>query len=110
LIKVCVALAASIAGLVVVVAMQPSSFAIERSAIQAPADIIYGHIENLRTMDTWSPWSKMDPQLKITYEGPEAGVGASSSWDGPKVGRGRMTITAAKVDQESKSGSSSFHP
>lgn len=101
MIKVCVALAASIAALVVVVAMQPSSFAVERStAIRAPADIIYGHIENLRTMDTWSPWSKMDPQMKITYEGPEAGVGASSSWDGPKVGRGRMTITAAKVDQE----------
>lgn len=101
MIKALVALAAIVAGLVVVVAMQPSSFAVERSiAIRAPAEIIYGRIENLRTMDTWSPWSKMDPQMKITYAGPEAGVGASSSWDGPKIGRGRMTITAAKADQE----------
>lgn len=77
MIKALVALAAIVAGLVVVVAMQLSSFAVERStAIRAPADIIYSH------------------------EGPEAGVGASSSWDGPKVGRGRMTITAEKADQK----------
>jgi polyketide cyclase/dehydrase/lipid transport protein len=101
LIKALAVLAAIVAGLVVVVAIQPSSFVVERStAIRAPADIVYNHIDNPRTMDAWSPWSKMDPQMKITYEGPEAGVGASSSWDGPKVGRGRMTITAAKADQE----------
>lgn len=101
MIKALIALAAIIAVLVVVVAMQPSTFAVERSTdIRAPADVIYAHIENLRSLNTWSPWSKMDPQMRITYEGPEAGVGASSSWDGPKIGRGRMTITAAKADQE----------
>jgi hypothetical protein len=42
----------------------------------------------------------MDPQAKITYHVPETGVGASSSWDGPKIGRGSMTITAAKPNQE----------
>ena len=69
-------------------------------ALLAAAGLIYGQIENLRRMDTWSPWSAMDPQAKITYQGPEAGVGASSSWEGPQVGRGSMTITAAKPDQE----------
>jgi hypothetical protein len=87
--------------LVAVIAMQPSSFSIERSAaIEAPPDIVYGHIENLRAMNAWSPWAKMDPQMKITYQGPEVGVGASSSWEGPESGKGRMTITAVKPNQE----------
>jgi hypothetical protein len=51
-------------------------------------------------MDAWSPWAKMDPQMKIAYEGPEAGVGARSSWEGPEMGTGRLTITAVKPDQE----------
>lgn len=99
--KIAVALAVIVAGLALVVAMQPSSFAIERStAIGAPADVVYDHVESLRVMDAWSPWPKMDPQMKITYEGPEAGVGARSSWEGPKIGKGRLRITAVRPDRE----------
>jgi hypothetical protein len=86
---------------VAVIAMQPSSFRIERSAaIEAPSDVVYPHIENLRAMNEWSPWARMDPQMTITYAGPEAGVGATSSWEGPEAGKGRMTITAVKPNQE----------
>ena len=86
MIKILVVFVAIVAVLAVVIAIQPSSFVVERSTtIRAPAELIYGQIENLRQMNTWSPWSKMDPQAKITYQGPEAGVGASSSWEGPKV-------------------------
>ena len=101
MIKILVVLVPIVAVLAIVIAIQPSSFVVERSTlVRAPAGLIYGQIENLRRMDTWSPWSAMDPQAKITYQGPEAGVGASSSWEGPKIGRGSMTITAAKPDQE----------
>jgi hypothetical protein len=100
-IKILLVLVAIAAALIIFVSLQPSSFAVERStAIRAPADLIYAQIENLRRMDTWSPWSKMDPQAKITYHGPEAGVGASSSWVGPKIGTGSMTITAARPNHE----------
>jgi hypothetical protein len=45
----------------------------------------------------WNPWEKIDPNMKLTYEGPPAGVGASYAWVGNKdVGEGRMTITAAR--------------
>jgi len=99
--KIALGLGAIVLVLVAVVAMQPSSFAIERSAVvDAPADVVYGHIANLRAMDAWSPWSKMDPQMKIDYEGPEAGVGARSAWEGPEMGRGRITITATKPNRE----------
>jgi hypothetical protein len=99
--KILAALAAIVAMLVVVVAMQPSSFAVERStAIAAPADVVYDHIESLRAMDVWSPWAKMDPQMKIVYDGPDVGVGARSSWEGPRMGTGRLRITAVKPDRE----------
>jgi hypothetical protein len=92
----------AIAGILfAVIAMQPSSFTIERkAAIEAPAAIVYGQIANLHAWSAWSPWARMDPQMKSRYEGPEAGVGAVSSWEGPQAGQGRMTITAVTPDQE----------
>jgi len=33
--------------------------------------------------------------MKIRYEGPEAGVGARSSWEGPQMGTGSLTVTGA---------------
>jgi hypothetical protein len=99
--KLLVALAALAVGLVGFVAAQPSSFAIERSArIGAPADVVYGHIASLRAMDAWSPWAKMDPQMTTVYDGPGAGVGARSSWEGPEMGKGRITITAVEPGRE----------
>jgi hypothetical protein len=38
----------------------------------------------------------MDPEMKIRYEGPEAGVGARSSWEGPQMGTGSLTVTAVQ--------------
>jgi uncharacterized protein YndB with AHSA1/START domain len=83
------------------VALQPSEFVIERSAaIAAPPEVVYDQIANLRAMDAWSPWVRMDAQLKIAYEGPESGVGARSSWQGPEMGEGRLTVTAVKPARE----------
>jgi hypothetical protein len=85
----------------IVVAEQPSAFAIERSvAIDAPPDVVYGHIASLRRMDAWSPWVRMDEQMKVVYEGPESGVGARSAWEGPEMGKGRLTVTAVEPGRE----------
>jgi len=87
--------------LVAVIAMQPSEFAIERSTeIAAPADVVYAHLESPRAMDVWSPFVKMDPDQKLTHEGPESGVGARESWEGPKIGAGSLEIVAAKPSEE----------
>jgi hypothetical protein len=99
--KIALGLGATFALLIVVVAMQPSSFSVERSAvIEAPPGIVIAHIQDLRAMDAWSPWAKMDPQMKISYDGPESGVGASSSWEGPQMGKGLLTVTEVKPDRE----------
>ena len=98
--RIALSLGAAIVVLVVVIALQPAEFTVERSAtIEAPPEVVYAHIENLRLMDEWNPFAKMDPKLQTVYEGPEAGVGARSSWQGPQMGKGRISITEATPEQ-----------
>jgi len=98
---IAVGLVAIVAVLAVVVALQPSAFRVERSTtIEAPSHLIYGYIHDLRAMEAWSPFAKMDPAQENTYTGPAEGVGATCSWQGGKAGRGRMTITAVQPDRE----------
>ena len=101
LIKILVGLGVVVAVLAIVVAMQPSAFSVERSAtIEAPSPLLYGYIAEPRAHEQWSPFMKMDPVQKNTYSGPPSGVGASCSWEGGQAGEGRMTVVAAKPNQE----------
>jgi uncharacterized protein YndB with AHSA1/START domain len=87
-------------GLVVVVAlflgyvaMKPSEFHVVReTTINAPAEVVFVYVNSPRKMDIWNPWMKMDPAIKASYSGPESGVGAGSSWEGPKMGSGSATV------------------
>ena len=99
--KVGLGLVALVVILIVAITLQPAHFAIQRSmTIQAPPAAVYAQIQDLRAWEAWSPWAKSDPQMQQSYAGAAAGVGAISSWDGPKAGKGSMTITAVKPDQE----------
>ena len=84
--------------LIVVASLRPSSFLITRSTeITAPAAVIFIHVNELRRWDGWSPWARLDPGMKQTFDGPASGLGASYAWDGnKKVGAGRMTITESR--------------
>jgi hypothetical protein len=75
--------------------MLPQMVHIERTAvIERPAAAIFPYINSLRRANEWSPWNEYDPNVKITYSGPEAGVGAQMSWAGnKKVGTGSQVIT-----------------
>lgn len=89
-----ISLAVIVVLFVVVVAMRPSEFRVARSArIAAPPEAAFAQVNDLHRWAAWSPWEKIDPALKRTFEGPAAGMGASYSWAGNnKVGQGRMTI------------------
>jgi polyketide cyclase/dehydrase/lipid transport protein len=90
--------AAVLAVFLLVVAMQPSDFKVERSAtMRAPAPAAFAQVNDFQKWQGWSPWEKVDPALKRQYEGPKAGTGAVYAWQGNKdVGEGRMTITESK--------------
>ncbi len=83
---------------VVVVALQPSEFTIERAAtMQAPAAAPFAQVNDFQNWRAWSPWEPLDPALKRSYDGPKAGAGAVYAWQGNKdVGEGRMTILESR--------------
>ena len=92
------ALLVLVVGFAAIVALQPSDFRVTRSAtIAAPPETIFSQVNDLHQWEAWSPWAKLDPAAKSSYEGPAAGVGAAFSWAGNnQVGEGRMTITESR--------------
>jgi uncharacterized protein YndB with AHSA1/START domain len=86
---------------VIVVATRPADFCVTRTAtISAPAAVVFAQVNDLHRWEAWSPWEKIDPALKRTFEGPSAGTGASYSWVGnKKAGEGRMTIMESRPDE-----------
>jgi hypothetical protein len=88
----------------VVVAMQPAHYTVQRSAsINAPASIVFAHVNDFHKWDAWSPWAKLDPNMKTSFEGAPAGAGAVYGWTGNSdVGEGRMTITDSKPSESIK--------
>lgn len=93
--KVGIGFAVVLGLLLVVIAMQPGEFKIERSAdISAPAAVVFPMVNDLHAWGQWSPWEKLDPGMKKTFSGAAVGKGAIYEWDGnDKVGSGRMEIT-----------------
>ncbi|HSY25792.1 MAG TPA: SRPBCC family protein [Polyangiaceae bacterium] len=77
------------------------TFRIARSAtIAAPPERIAPHIQDFHAWQKWSPYEKLDPQMKKTFSGAERGAGASYAWEGnSKAGAGTMTITAATTQK-----------
>ena len=92
--KILVGLVVIIAILVVVIMLQPATYQVERSTtINAPAAVVFAQVNDFHKWNGWSPWAKLDPAMKHTFEGAPAGTGAGYSWAGNKeVGEGRMTI------------------
>lgn len=91
-------LAGIICAFLIVASLQPADFRVSRSAtIAAPPAVVFEQVNDLTKWNAWSPWAKLDPNAKNTFEGPPAGVGASFAWDGNnEVGAGRMTITESR--------------
>jgi Polyketide cyclase / dehydrase and lipid transport len=87
--------------LIVVIAGQPSEFAVSRQiTIAAPPELVFPHVNELRNWEAWNPWGTLDPNCKMTYDGPPAGVGASYSWSGSnKIGAGCNTITESRRNE-----------
>jgi uncharacterized protein YndB with AHSA1/START domain len=93
-----IGLAAVVIVFLIVAAFQPADFRITRSAtIAAPPAAVFEQINDFHRWDAWSPWAKLDPNAKNSFDGPPAGVGAGFAWAGNKeVGEGRMTITESR--------------
>ncbi len=80
--------------LVVFASFQPKEFRIERSiVINSEPSVIFPYLNNPQKMNEWSPWLDLDPNAKVSYEGPEEGIGAKNSWEGNKdMGAGSALV------------------
>ena len=98
LIKIVISVVVVMGVFAVIVAMRPSDFRVERSAVvAAPAPVVFAQVNDLHNWDAWSPFAKLDPAAKQTFEGPRAGTGAALAWAGNRqAGEGRMTITESR--------------
>ena len=97
-IKILIALAVIVIGLVAVVARRPSDFRIVRTAtMAASAPAVFAQVNDFHRWQVWSPWAKRDPGMKQTYGGAQAGTGATYAWAGNReVGEGRMTLVESR--------------
>jgi Polyketide cyclase / dehydrase and lipid transport len=98
LLKILAVVALVIFILVIVIALQPGEFRIARSTkISAPPPVVFAQVNDFRKWQAWNPWGKIDPAMKVSYEGAPAGVGAVYSYSGNnEVGEGRMTIIESR--------------
>lgn len=101
LVYILIALAVIVVLFIVIVAMRPPTFRVERSAtMNAPPNVVFDHVNDLRKWQAWSPWENLDPNMKRTYEGTPTGAGSMYAWQGNKqVGEGRMTITESRPNE-----------
>jgi len=97
--KILIVVVVAIAALLIFAATRPDTFRVERKAtIQAPPEKVFMLINDFRLWQQWSPWEHIDPNMKRTLSGPEAGPGAIYAWQGNKdVGSGRMEIKQAQL-------------
>lgn len=98
--KVLFGLATLLVVLVAIIIVQPSEYRVSRTlTMTAPAHEIFAQLNDFHRWEAWSPWAKLDPKAKLSFEGPIAGKGAIFAWSGnSKVGEGRMTMVESTPD------------
>lgn len=99
--KILFVLVALVLVFVVVVALQPSEFHVERTAtVDAPPATVFPHVNDFHKWQAWSPWAKLDPNAKVAFEGPPAGEGTVMTWaSNDEVGEGKMTLVESRPDE-----------
>jgi len=63
--------------------------------IDAPVSQVYGHAQDFKLWQNWSPWKEDDPEMEVELGEKIKGEGASYSWKSKDSGNGRMEINEA---------------
>jgi effector-binding domain-containing protein/uncharacterized protein YndB with AHSA1/START domain len=88
---------AVVALLIVVGLLLPRHSRVEVSTlVDAPPATVFALVNDFRRVDLWSPRTATDPNARVTFAGPDRGVGATVTWDGVIVGSGTQTIVESR--------------
>ena len=96
--KILLGVVVLIGALLLFAATRPNSYAVSRSmTIKAPPDKLFAMVDSFPAWPQWSPYEKLDPNMKKTMGGSPAGVGATYAWSGNKdAGEGSMRIVRSQ--------------
>lgn len=82
-------------GVVILAFVSPTEFSVERDIeIAKPKAEVFAYLKPLKNQNEWGPWTKRDPNVKLTYEGTDGEVGFISKWDSDheELGTGEQEI------------------
>lgn len=85
--------------LVVVSLFLPAHIHVERTAlVKGSPETVYKLVTHLPSWERWSPWHRIDPQMKVEYATISEGLGAQYSWksENDRVGNGSIKIVDLK--------------
>ena len=72
------------------------------TVIAASPEQVFAVVNDMSRWNDWAPWSKMDPDIKLKFDGPAKGVGAKMSWTSAKLGDGSITVIESTPFSEIK--------
>ncbi|MEO1712463.1 MAG: SRPBCC family protein [Bacteroidota bacterium] len=67
----------------------------ESLSMDAPAEVVYGQVAELKNWQNWSVWNINDPSMEVSYGEKTNGLGGSYSWKSPESGDGQLEIVEA---------------
>ena len=73
----------------------PTQQRVEASVkINAPVQLAFNEVNDLRNWESWSPWKTMDPMIELSYSNPPSGAGAFMNWKSidPRIGNGKLIL------------------
>jgi effector-binding domain-containing protein len=79
----------------------PTKLQVERTIeINAPKVLVHEYVSQFKLMHEWSPWTKLDPNMKSEITGEDGTVGAKYSWESEldNVGKGVQELTLITED------------
>jgi hypothetical protein len=87
-----------VVGVLGLAATKPDQMHIERSLVmKGTPEQAFDYASDYTKFTTWIPWTELDPNQKMEFSSPPAGVGAWYTWKGnDDVGSGRMEILTAE--------------
>lgn len=79
----------------------PSDYQVQREiTINAPADKIYPNLVNLKAWPQWAVWFMRDPNMAVSFSGPDRAIGMQTNWESESQGDGEMEIVSLKHNKE----------
>lgn len=82
----------ALAGMVIYLFFQEGTYTVRRSQlVNAGIDTVFDKIRDFKSWAEWSPWLIHEPETKLEFSGNCSEEGGFYTWDGQRIGAGKLT-------------------